>query len=310
VAELVRRASLSARRAAEHGVALVRWDGDQGALTAADLELLADLRQAPARGQFTLAYQPQVSAQTGAVEAVEALLRWEHPVHGPVSPGQFIPLAERTGVIDELTGWVLGEALDAQVRWRGDGLDLPVSVNLSAKSLASADLPGQILAELSARQLPHSCLTVEVTETAVADPDQALAVLRPLHQQGVRISIDDFGTGFTSLALLPTLPLDELKVDQSFVLRSASSPADEAIVRTVGELAHRLGLQVVAEGVETAETAVLLRAMGIDLLQGYHFARPMPEADLVRFVTQADPVPSRVPTTMVTPTAGRPRTVV
>jgi EAL domain-containing protein (putative c-di-GMP-specific phosphodiesterase class I) len=149
-----------------------------------------------------------------------------------------------------------------------------------------------------------------VTETAVADPDQALAVLRPLHQQGVRISIDDFGTGFTSLALLPTLPLDELKVDQSFVLRSASSPADEAIVRTVGELAHRLGLQVVAEGVETAETAVLLRAMGIDLLQGYHFARPMPEADLVRFVTQADPVPSRVPTTMVTPTAGRPRTVV
>ncbi len=164
------------------------------------------------------------------------------------------------------------------------GLDLPVSVNVSPKSLPLPGLSTWILDQLAARGLPASCLTVEVTETAVADPQQAAAVLRPLHEQGVRISVDDFGTGFTSLAALPTLPLDELKVDQCFVMRSTASPADRAIVRTVGELAHRLQLHVVAEGVETAEIAALMDEMGIDLLQGYFFAKPLTEEELVGFV--------------------------
>jgi EAL domain-containing protein (putative c-di-GMP-specific phosphodiesterase class I) len=138
--------------------------------------------------------------------------------------------------------------------------------------------------QLSIRNLPASSLTVEVTETAVADPEQAAVVLRPLYDHGIRISIDDFGTGFTSLAALPTLPLDELKVDQCFVMRSTTSPADRAIVRTVAELGHRLGLEVVAEGVETADIAAQLGGMGIDLLQGYHFAKPLPEDDLLAFV--------------------------
>ena len=285
VAELVRRASLGARRAEEKGLSLVVWDGDSGTLTIDDLEMLSDLRVAAERGELSLAYQPQIAAATGSVVAVEALLRWVGVDRGAVSPGRFIPLAERIGLINELTRWVVGEALDAQVRWQRDGMDLPVSINLSAKSLPSSELAGWILEELRARHLPTSCLTVEVTETAVADAVQAAAMLAPLHQDGVRISIDDFGTGFTSLALLPTLPVDELKIDQCFVLRALESPADEAIVRTVGDLGHRLGLHVVAEGVETAAIAELMVRAGIDLLQGYHFARPMNEADLRTFVT-------------------------
>lgn len=296
VAELVRRASLSARRAADSGRRLAVWDGDHDTLTAADLTLLADLRSASGRGELSLAYQPQLSSASKAPRAVEALLRWTSPAHGPVSPGRFILLAERTGLIDRLTEWVFLEALDAQVRWRRRGIDIPVSVNLSAKSIPMPGLSDWILGQVHDRGLPTSCLTIEVTETAVADPAQAIEVLDPLHRQGVRVSIDDFGTGTTSLAALPTLPVDELKVDQCFVLRSTGSPADEAIVRTVAELAHRLGLRVVAEGVETADISALLSTMDIDLLQGFHFARPMAEPELVAYLTEAATGPPATPT--------------
>jgi EAL domain-containing protein (putative c-di-GMP-specific phosphodiesterase class I)/GGDEF domain-containing protein len=284
VTELMRRASLSASRALEGGLSLMRWDGDQGALTADDLTVLGDLRAAIDRRELSLAYQPQVVPGTSLPRTVEALLRWDSPKHGRVPPSRFITLAERAGLIDRLTTWVIVEALDAQARWRRAGVDLPVSVNLSAKSLSFPGLAPWILSQLADRNIPASCLTIEVTETAVADPARAVEVLLPLHEFGVRISIDDFGTGFTSLAALPTLPVDELKVDQCFVLRSTTSPADEAIVRTVAELAHRLGLEVVAEGVETEEIAALLETMAFDLFQGFHFARPMPEADLLRYL--------------------------
>jgi EAL domain-containing protein (putative c-di-GMP-specific phosphodiesterase class I) len=284
VAELVRRASLSAQHASARGVPVLSWDENQGALTAEDLALLGDLRLAAERGELRLNFQPQIARPGGRTRSVEALLRWTSPVHGVVSPARFIPLAERTGLVDRLTRWVVSEALDAQVRWRELGLDLPVSVNVSPKSLPVPDLARWIMDQLTVRNLPASSLTVEVTETAVADPEQAAAVLRPLYDHGIRISIDDFGTGFTSLAALPTLPLDELKVDQCFVMRSTTSPADRAIVHTVVELGHRLGLDVVAEGVETGEIAELLDKMGVDLLQGYYFARPLPEGELLAFV--------------------------
>jgi EAL domain-containing protein (putative c-di-GMP-specific phosphodiesterase class I)/GGDEF domain-containing protein len=283
VPELVRRASLSAGRAATQGQAHLFWDGDFGAMTADDLALLADLRLAPDNGQLTLAYQPQIRAQSQRIEAVEALLRWTSPTYGVVSPSRFIPLAERTGLIDRLTEWVLAEALDAQVRWRSVGLTLPVSVNLSPKSLTTPDLPSRILTQLSDRGLPTHCLTVEVTETAAIDLIQAVRLLRPLHEEGVRISIDDFGTGYTSLAVLPDLPLDEIKVDQRFVMRSFSSGADDAIVQTVLGLAHRLGLDAVAEGVETRELADRMSGYGFDFLQGFYHSRPLAEADLVAY---------------------------
>jgi len=292
VPELVRRASLSARRAAGSGIIDAVWDGDHDTLTSEDLTLLADLRLADQRHELHLAYQPQISAATGRAVSVEALLRWESPAHGNVPPGRFIVLAERTGLVDRLTHWVVGEALDAQVRWRNAFIDLPVAVNLSAKTLRLPDLASWILSELDSRRLPPSALTVEVTETAAMDLRQAVNLLRPLHDGGIRVSIDDFGTGYTSLAAIPHLPLDEIKVDMSFVQRSLTSPADEAIVRSVRELTHRLGLVSVAEGVENADLDRLMTEIGFDLLQGYHFARPLSEAALLQFVRSSDQVVS------------------
>jgi len=283
--ELIRRASLGARAARSSGRIHARWAATMtGAMTGADLALLADLRLAPERGELWMAYQPQIDPVTGATVAVEALLRWSSPIHGMVRPDQFIPLAERTGLVDRLTDWVFGETLDAQVRWRRVGLHLPVSVNVSAGSLSDPELPERILGALRERRLPGSVLTVEVTETAALDAEQAVDRLGTLHEAGVGISIDDFGTGYTSLAVLPHLPIDELKVDQRFVFASATSPADDAIVRSVLELAHQLGLRAVAEGVEDEETWGRMRDYGFDLLQGWAFSKALPDADLVDFV--------------------------
>jgi EAL domain-containing protein (putative c-di-GMP-specific phosphodiesterase class I) len=238
-------------------------------------------------GELWLAYQPQVDVKSGRIVSVEALLRWNSPVHGNVPPGRFIILAERTGLVDLLTEWVMARALDAQVRWRHEGVELPVSVNLSAKTLAWPDLSDWIMSELAVRGLPHEALSVEVTETAAADLLDAVQLLSPLREQGIRVSIDDFGTGYTSLAAIPYLPLDEIKVDMGFVKRSVTSPADEAIVRSVRELAHRLGLTPVAEGVEDTAIAQLMVDIGFDLLQGYHFAKPLAEGALLDMVKAA-----------------------
>jgi EAL domain-containing protein (putative c-di-GMP-specific phosphodiesterase class I)/GGDEF domain-containing protein len=287
MAELLRRASLGAQRAAETGAHQHRWDRAEGTLTAEDLTLLADLRLAIDRGELRLAYQPQVDARTNRVVSAEALLRWQSERHGSVPPGRFIVLAERTGYIDRLTEWVLDEALDAQVRWRHTGVLIPISVNFSARTLTRPDLPTWIIGELAARDLPAEALAVEVTETAAAELLPAVQLLQPLHDRGVRVSIDDFGTGFTSLAALPHLPLDELKVDMSFVQRSGQSLADDAIVRSVRELAHRLDLDSVAEGVENDEIRRRMTEIGFDLLQGYHFSKPLFEEEFLAFARDA-----------------------
>ena len=285
VAHLVRHASLAAHRATELRQVQALWNGQTTSMTAEDMALLADLRVAGTRGELSLAYQPQVATSTGRTVAVEALLRWSSARHGSVPPSHFIPLAERGGLIDLLTEWVLGEALDAQQRWQRAGLSLPVSVNLSAHTLTRPDLSEWVLKELTRRDVPAAALQLEVTETAAtADLLQAVDLLRPLREQGVRVSLDDFGTGYTSLSVLPFLPLDELKVDQRFVRLSPISAPDEAIVRSVSELAHRLGLSAVAEGVENLEIRELMTSFGIDILQGYQISKPLAEADLLAFV--------------------------
>ncbi len=231
-------------------------------------------------------YQPKVLAQTRRIESVEALLRWEHPVLGVVAPDRFIVVAETAGMMGELTRWVLAEALDAQTRWQAAGVDVAVAVNLSAQSVGDFGLLGWIDEQLRSRGLRPSCLTVEITETAVmADPEVATRFLAALRVLGVRVSVDDFGTGFTSLSVLARLPLDELKIDRSFIRRSATSTADEAVIRSVRELGHRLGLDVVAEGVEDEATARRLTEFGADILQGYFFSKPLIETALTAFVT-------------------------
>lgn len=285
--ELVRQSALAARTARMSGKLTASWDGRTSTLTAEDLSILADLRTAFDRDEFWVAYQPQVRASDNRIVAVEALLRWSSERHGSVSPGRFIPLAERTGLIDRLTDWVVDEALDAQIRWRAAGLAITVSVNVSPLSLRSVDFGERVRSALDARGLPADVLMLEVTESMAFDIPEAVERLAPLRNVGVKISIDDFGTGYTSLGVLPHLPLDELKVDQQFVRDSVSSPASEAIVVSVCELAHRLGLSVVAEGVEDEALADLMVSFGFDLLQGYHFARPIPEAELIDLLTRS-----------------------
>ena len=290
--DLLRRAAHAARRAASLGIPTSTWSGERDAMTAEDLALLADLRRAVRQGALRLAYQPQFATGTEAPVSVEALLRWDRPGFGPVPPDRFIGLAERTGLVSDITRWVLGEALDAQARWRDGGVVLPVSVNVSGKDLADTELTDRVLDALADRGLPTSCLTVEITESAVTDADQAIAVLGPLRARGVHVSIDDFGTGFTSLSALPDLPLDELKIDQKFVRSCLDSPADDAIVATICDLAHRLGLVVVAEGVEDGAIAARMAGHGIDLLQGFHLARPLDEAALLERVASTPVTPA------------------
>jgi EAL domain-containing protein (putative c-di-GMP-specific phosphodiesterase class I)/GGDEF domain-containing protein len=281
MSELVRRASLSAHRASASGELQAFWQGDGGAMTREDLAILGDLRKAAQRDELYLMFQPQVEINSEETIAVESLLRWKSSRHGEVPPQRFIGLAERTGLIDRLSEWILGAALDARARWRQRDTTLGISVNLSARTLARPDLADWILSELDVRDLPAECLTLEMTETAATNLANAAEHLRPLRARGVRVSVDDFGTGYTSLAALPTFPLDELKIDQRFVRSSGVSSADEAIVRAVSELGHRLGLTVVAEGVEDEDTVERMRAAGCDVLQGYYFARPMSEVELL-----------------------------
>jgi diguanylate cyclase (GGDEF)-like protein len=297
VSELLRRAAQRARSAERTGRLVLtsdlrdREDPTGRAvhpLRPEDLALLADLRAGLARGELWLALQPQVAARTAKLVGLEALVRWRSPVHGQVPPGRFVPLAERTGLVDELTLWVLGAALDAAVRLRSAGVRVPVSVNVSARSLGIPGLADQILSALAARGLPPEALTVEITETAAFDVERAAAVLGPVHEAGVAVSIDDFGAGFTSLAALPRLPVDELKVDLAFVQRMRRSLADRAVVVAVQTLAAHLGLRSVAEGVEDDELAEELARLGYDVLQGYGPGRPMPEADLLAFVRARD----------------------
>jgi EAL domain-containing protein (putative c-di-GMP-specific phosphodiesterase class I)/GGDEF domain-containing protein len=285
--ESIRRATLAARRATSAGVAHAEWDGTSTTLTAHDLDLLTDLRYAADQGELWLAFQPKVAPGGGRdeVTGVEALLRWTSPRHGNVPPARFIPLAESTGLVDRLTEWVLATALDAQVRWRSAGVEIGVAVNVSPASLRSVDFGSQVAQALRSRGLPPHVLTLEVTESLAFDIPEAVERLTPLRALGVKISIDDFGTGYTSLSVLPRLPLDELKVDQQFVRAMPTSPASDAIVRSVCELAHRLGLSVVAEGVEDAELAGRLAGYGFDVLQGYHFSRPVPEHELLALLS-------------------------
>ncbi len=284
VDDVIRQSAVAARTARDLGRGVAYWDGTTTTLSADDLEVLADLRTAIDRDELWLAYQPQIRPSDGAIESVEALLRWSSPRHGAVPPGRFIPLAERTGLIGRLTEWVLAEALDAQVRWRSADVAISVSVNISPLSLRSVDFADDVASQLDARSLPASALMLEVTESMAFDIPEAVERLAPLHSRGVRISIDDFGTGYTSLAVLPRLPLNELKVDQQFVREARTSKASEAIVISVCELAHRLGLSAVAEGVEDIEDVELMTSFGFDLLQGYYFARPMPEHELLAHV--------------------------
>jgi diguanylate cyclase len=252
------------------------------------LALLGGLRRALELDELVLHYQPKADLRSGEIRSVEALVRWQHPDHGLLGPGEFIPLAERTGLIHPLTHWVLDAALDQAAQWQRAGLPLSVAVNISTRCLLDPAFPDQVTGQLATWQIPPDRLVLEITESAVmADPTRALEVLGRLHSLGVGLAVDDFGTGYSSMAYLKELPVDELKIDRSFVSQMATSPSDAVIVRSTIDLGHNLGLHVVAEGVETQHAWQELTALGCDMAQGYYLGRPMPAADLEQQLRQA-----------------------
>ena len=245
------------------------------------LAMLSELRNAIARDELALHYQPKVGVSDGNTAHAEALVRWHHPVHGVVRPDEFIPLAEQSGNIGIITRWVLRRAIADCGTWNASGLDITVAVNLSALDLFDVKLPVYIDELLREARLSPSKLVLEITESAVMrDPENATKVLDDLKRRGVSLAIDDYGTGYSSLAHLKRLPVDELKIDKSFVvnLREASSQ-DILIVRSTIELGHNMGLKVIAEGVEDAETMQILRDLGCDMAQGYYVSRPLPKGE-------------------------------
>jgi diguanylate cyclase (GGDEF)-like protein len=241
------------------------------------LTLLGELRRAVDAGELFLHYQPKLTLAENKVSAVEALVRWRHPERGLVPPSEFIPFAEQTGYISAITRWVLARAIAQGGEWNREGMGVRVSVNISARDLRQEDaLVHFIAAELAAAELPPGLLCLEITESGLMDdPRSAQGTLRKLRELGVATSIDDYGTGYSSLAYLKQLAVNEIKIDRTFVAGMEADRSNAAIVRSTIELGHNLGLSVVAEGVETDHELEELRRFGCDAIQGYRCARPM-----------------------------------
>jgi EAL domain-containing protein (putative c-di-GMP-specific phosphodiesterase class I) len=263
------------------------YSAERDPYSADRLGLLAELRRALAGDELVLHYQPKVSVRDGEVTGVEALVRWRHPERGLLPPGEFVPLAERTGAIADLTRWVLDTALAQCRAWRDAGVDLPVAINLAAANIVDVTLPDAVAAALERHGVPGDRLECEISEdTVMADPIRAMEVLGRLRGLGLRLSLDDFGTGHSSLAYLKRLPLDEVKIDRSFVLGMTDDENDAVIVRSTIDLARNLGLDVVAEGVEDEETLRGLGELHCDVAQGFHVSRPLPAGDLERWLLE------------------------
>ncbi len=248
------------------------------------LTLMGELRQAVEQDDLVLQYQPKINIRTNCVTDVEVLVRWQHKIHGLMQPGEFIGLAERTGLIKQVTRWVLKHALQQGTIWHKSGLDIGIAVNLSTRNLLDPEFPDVVAGLLASCEFPPRHLILEITETTImADPERALEVLKRITQMGVRVSIDDFGAGYSSLSYLKKLPANEIKIDKSFVMEMLENENDALIVKATIELGHSLSFEVVAEGVEDEETLLKLKSLGCDLIQGFYISRPIDARDFINW---------------------------
>jgi predicted signal transduction protein with EAL and GGDEF domain len=270
-------------------IELYRDDRDNGLPDR--ISLTAELPGAIERGEFVLYYQPQVDIVTGLPVAAEALVRWIHPERGLIPPDRFIPLAETSGAIAELTRWVVATALAQQARWRAAGHDIPVAVNFSGPNVLDVEMPGVVRDLVAEHETPRGRLIVEISErTVMHGPKRLSGLLEQLREIGVQSSLDDFGTGQSSLAFVRSLPVDEIKIDRSFVFEMLANPADEAIAGSTIALGRALGLRVVAEGIEDDATRKALAAGGCAVAQGYFFSKPLPAEEFVAWLDERAPV--------------------
>jgi diguanylate cyclase (GGDEF)-like protein len=281
LSDLMRRADMAMYTAKSTGAGAHVFRTADDSHGEARLRTLQELRLALGHNQLLVHYQPKVNLRTGAVTGVEALVRWQHPERGLLLPAEFLDLVEESGLVHDLTRIVLTQALDQAVLWEADGHALTIAVNMSASSLVNIELPEQILQMVTDRGLPTSALMLEITEDfLMSDRERARTVLTRLRAAGIQIAVDDFGTGYSSLAYLRDLPIDELKLDRSFVLPMSDDPRAASLVASTIHLAHSLGLRMVAEGVETPAAYDELARYGCDHAQGFFMSRPIPAADL------------------------------
>jgi len=282
---LLRRADVAMFAAKRSHRPFVYYESGHDQDTAQRLELISGLRHAVLANEFMLYYQPKAQTSTGIIHSVEALIRWQHPARGLIFPDSFIPLAEQTGFITALTLWAVERAMKQYKDWQAKGIELEIAVNLSMWDLHDVSFPAKVAALFERYDVPTYRIRMEVTESsAMADPGLTISVLKRLTALGISCSIDDFGTGYSSLTYITRLPIDELKIDRTFIQHIIDTPADEAIVRSTITMAHSLGLHVVAEGVEDASTLELLDRLGCDIAQGYYLSRPLPPEDFVRWL--------------------------
>ncbi len=251
------------------------------------LTLMGELKQAIDNQDIAIYFQPKIDVSNGRmkIHGVEALARWPHPEHGIIPPDEFIPLAERTRLIDDLTYLVLKKGIQTLVNWHDRGLKIDIAVNISPSTLLNYDLPDVLTGFLANYDIESSFITLEITEgTFLKNPPRALEILNKLHEMGISLSIDDFGTGYSSLSYLRKMPVSEIKIDKGFVMDMLVNESDAVIVKTTIELAHNLGMKVTAEGVETKEIALKLQELGCDRLQGYYFSKPCSEKEFLSWV--------------------------
>ena len=287
--DLMQRADVAMYYAKHNQLGYALYESEIDTHNVLELTLETELKQAIQNDLLKLFYQPKIFIETGEVYGVEALLRWIHPERGFIPPDSFIPLAEQTGLIHPLTLWVLKTAVEQARQWHDKGIMLNVAINLSAQSLRDPGLIESIATVLQEAGLDPKYLTLELTESAVmSDPKQALEILSALDKKGVMLSIDDFGTGYSSLAYLKRLPVDEIKIDRSFVLEMDEDSNDKVIVQSTIDLAHNMGLKVIAEGIETDQSWQTLKALGCDMGQGYFMCRPIEAESLDAWFTSSD----------------------
>jgi len=289
---LLQRADLAVERARRAKRPLAIYEDGLAPAARDQLSLLGELRHALEHGELQLYFQPKLELATGRVCGAEVLLRWQHPTRGLLAPAAFIPFAEQTGFLRRMTRWTLERAIGQAAQWYRAGRPLALAVNIGADDLTDERLDSRIAQLLTVHQLPPALLTLELTESGfIDDAERALRMLDALRTLGVKLSIDDFGTGYSSLSLLARMPVQEVKIDRSFVQALESDPEFLAVVRSAIDMGHNLGLAVVAEGIETASSAERLRALHCDVGQGYLYAQPLPLAELDQWLLGRERVP-------------------
>ncbi|MDH5191139.1 MAG: EAL domain-containing protein [Gammaproteobacteria bacterium] len=285
---LIRRADIAMYQAKESGGGFGIYDHEKDPHSVAHLTLMTDLRHVIENDQLDLFYQPKIDMKSGKITGVEALCRWRHPEQGMIRPDIFIGLAEQIGMIKPITLWVLYVGINQCKKWHRAGIPLGISINLSANLLQDSQLPSRIADALRNEGLPAEYLTLEITETAIMkDPARAMEILKQLDAMGIQLSLDDFGTGYTSLSYLKHLPVNEIKIDKSFVMDMLRDSDDATIVLSIIQLAHSMQREIVAEGIESSEIWDALVTLGCDTAQGFYMAKPMPADELERWLKES-----------------------